>query len=417
MKKFFLVGTVLFLALMLAVPAMALDTKFSGAYRVRGFHNTNQTLDDSDASDSYMNMRLRLQTDFMVSDNLTLTTRFDALDNKEYGRSDSTGDDSDNIDFDRAYMTIKTDIGTFMAGRMQGGTWGTLFNDTEGERDRLRWHDTFGDLTLYAIFEKNSEGDIGPEVSDQDNDIYYLGLAYNMENIKAGLLYGYVNYKGGVTFSDQYHLFVPYVIGQFGPFGIQGEMRYNGFGERDWDDQSDQDFDQLAFNLEGTFTMDMFKFELGYVYAKGQDSDEDDIEGYAGAIGDDWQKVWILTNSEDDGVATNLGGLGNLSTTGGTTAPYGAQIYYGGVSLMPMEKMDVKFLVAYAEADETDSGIDDEYGWEYDLFLNYKIFDNLTYSFVAAYLDAGDFWADATDRSTSDVDDNFHLFSELKLSF
>lgn len=416
MKKCLSAVVAICLVVLLAVPAMALDTKFSGQYRVRGFHNSNLGLDDNDASDSYLNMRFRLQTDFMVSDHLTVTTRFDALDNKLFGASDSNTarGDADNIDFDRAYMTIKTDMGTFMAGRMSGGTWGTLFNDSEGERDRLRWHNSFGDLTLYTLYEKNAEGDIGREVSDQDNDIYYLGAAYKMENISAGLLYGYVNNKAVPTQSDQYHLFIPYVIGQFGPFGFQGEMRYNGFGDREFDDPAldDRDFDQMAYNLEGTFSMDMFKFELGYAYTSGQDAGDDDLTGYSG-LGEDWQKVWILTNSEDSNLLGGLGGFGNLAS--GAAAATGAQIFYGGVTVMPMEKLDVKFLVAYAEADETPGGVDDEFGWEYDLFLNYKLLDNLTYSFVAAYLDAGDFWVDA--GGTNDLEDNFHLFNQLSLRF
>lgn len=417
MKKLLVIGIALFLAVMIAVPAMALDTKFSGAYRVRGFHNTNQQLNDNDASDSWMDMRFRLRTDFIVSDNLTVSTRFDALDNKRYGDADLGGRDRDNIDFDRAWMTIKSDYGTFMAGRMQGGTWGTEFNNTDTERDRVRWHDSFGDLTLYAIYEKNSEGDEGPDVSDQDFDIYYLGAAYKMENISAGLLYGYVNDKRGIVYSDKYHLFIPYVMGQFGPFGFQGEMRFNGFGERDNDFAKDQDIEQLALNLEGTYSMDMFQFELGYVYVRGESQKDNKRKAYAGGIGDDWQKVWILTNSEDDGIAENLGGLGNLSQTGGLLNPYGAQIYYGGVTIMPMEKLDVKFLIAYAEADKTESGIDKEFGWEYDLFVNYKIFDNLQYSFIAAYLDAGDFWRDAGSIPKKDLENNFHLFHQLTLSF
>lgn len=418
MKKLMLVGVAICLAVMLAVPAMAIDTKFSGQYRVRGFYNSNLLLTDEDASDAYMNMRFRLQTDFLISDHLTLTTRFDALDNKLFGsgnRDSDTGRDGDNIDFDRAYMTIKTDLGIFMAGRMGGGTWGTTFNDTDSERDRLRWHRSFNNLTLYTIYEKNLEGDIGPFVSDQDFDVYYLGAAYKMENIAAGLLYGYVNNKANPDQTDQYNLFIPYVIGQFGPFGFQGELRYNGFGDREFDDdRDDRDFDQLAFNVEGTFTLSMFKFELGYVFTDGQDDDDDDITGYAG-IGEDWEKVWILTNSEDNNTFSALGGFGNLAS--GSTAVPGANIYYGGVTVTPWERLDVKFLVAYAEAETTDllDDIDDEYGWEYDLFVDYKIFDNLTYSFVAAYLDAGDFYEDLI--GDDDLDDNFHLYNQLLLKF
>jgi hypothetical protein len=85
MKKCLSAVVAVCLVVLLAVPAMALDTKFSGQYRVRGFHNTNQSLSDFDASASWMDMRFRLRTDFIVSDHLTVSTRFDALDNKRFG--------------------------------------------------------------------------------------------------------------------------------------------------------------------------------------------------------------------------------------------------------------------------------------------------------------------------------------------
>jgi hypothetical protein len=425
MKKYLSAVVAICLVLLLAVPAMALDTKFSGQYRVRSFFNTAQGLDDTNATDSYGDMRFRLQTDFIVSDHLTITTRFDALDNKSFGGPDkNTGDDSDNIDFDRAWMNIRNDLGIFRAGRMSGGSWGTLFNDTEGERDRLRWHNSYDDLTLYAIYEKNVEGDRGIEVKDQDFDVYYLGAAYKMETISMGLLYGYVNNKVDPIASEKYHAFIPFVMGQFGPFGFQGELRYNGFGERDNDFAEDQDIEQLAFNVEGTFSMDMFQLELGYVHVGGQGNEalEGKRKGYGAAIGDDWQKAWILTNSEDDGIATNLGGVGNLSATGsasgGPLFTYGANLYYGGITIMPMEKLDVKFIATYARTNNSFNRTNSSYGMEYDMFLNYKLYDNLTYSLIAAYLDAGAFWRDvAGGPDKSNLDDNFHLFNQLSLAF
>jgi hypothetical protein len=432
MKKCFVLGIALCLSLLLAVPVMALETEFSGSYRVRGFHNSNQTLNDNDSDSSYFDMRFRLLTNFMVSDHLMLTTRLDALDNKRFGRGDLGDRDRDNIDFDRAFMTIRSDYGTFMAGRLSGGTWGTSYGDTDSERDRIRWHDTFGNITLYAIYEKGWEGDgnlrgynvppdrgQGTEVSDEDNDSYFLGIFHKAENISSGLLYGYFNNKRDRDFRDRFHFFNPFAIGQFGPLGFQGEVLYQGFGDRKFaDDRSSRDFDRLSFNVEGNYTMDMFQFELGYAYARGQGRSRD-IKGAPNAIGNDWQKLWILTGSEDDGVATNLGGLGNLSAENGQLANnFGAQILYGGITVMPMEKMDVKFMVGYARADKTPSGVDKNYGWEYDLFLNYKIFDNLRYSFIAAYLDAGDFWKEVPGGVESrDLNDNFHLFHALTLSF
>jgi hypothetical protein len=278
----------------------------------------------------------------------------------------------------------------------------------------------FGDLTVIAIFDKFREFDEGNEVNDQDVDIYYLAPYYKMENITFGCLFGYLINASVPDRKDKFLVSIPYFISQFGPFGLQGELRYNGFGERDWDKSSgnrDQDFEQLTWNLEGSYSMDMFKFELGWAHADGQADDEKDIVGYGGAFGDDWEKVWLLSGSTDDNIAASLGGLGNLSETGGLADPYGADLFYGSVTVMPMEGLDIGFLVAYGEADETPSGVSDEYGWEYDLRLNYQIFDNLSYSFIAAYLDAGDFWKEEGNIDKSDFEDTFHLYHALTLKF
>ena len=427
MKKVILIGVALCMALVIAAPAMALDTKFSGYFFVKGYHNSNYGLNDNDASDSYMTMKLRVRTDFMVSDNLSLTTRFDALDNKRWGDDDlNTGRDADNIDWDRAFMTIKTDYGVFSAGRMSAQSWGTSFNDTNTEKDRLKWVGSFGDLTTIVIYQKSAEGDEGRDVSDQDADVYYFAPYYKMDNMTFGILWGYVINKTVADRDDKFLVSVPYFTGQFGPVGLQGELRHHGFGERDYDDPNikDQDYKALAWNLEGSYSMDMFKFELGWVHVDGQGTDKD-LVGYGGAIGDDWEKIWILTGSTDDNTAASLGGVGNLSDTGsaagGPLAQHGCDLYYGGVTVMPMEGLDVGLLVAYGQADEEKdqfgNKLDDEYGWEYDLRLNYKIFDNLNYSFIAAYLDAGDFWKDKGGIDKKDFEDNFHLYHALTLTF
>ena len=427
MKKCLLICAVLCCAFAIAAPATALETKFSGEYFVKGFYNTNATLNDDDATDAYMTMRMRVRTDFYISDNLNITTRFDALDNIRWGSDEPQDDGGENIDWDRAFMTITGEYGLFNVGRMNGGTWGTLFNDTDTERDRIKYVKSFGDLTVIAIYEKNVEGDEGVDVSDQDRDTYYIAPYYKMENATFGVLTGYVNNKSNPDQTDQFFAVIPYAVSQFGPFGLQGELRYNGFGDRDFDDPAleDRDFENLTWNIEGSFSMDMFKFELGWVHVDGQGDETDDIVGYGAAIGDDWEKVWILTGSTDDTTAAALGGLGNLSETGsaagGPLAQHGADIFYGGVTVMPMEGLDVGLLVAYAQTDEDTNAVgvdvDDEYGWEYDLRMNYKIYDNLTYSLIAAYFDAGDFWVEAGGVEDGNLEDNFHLYHVLSMTF
>ncbi|HUV50276.1 MAG TPA: hypothetical protein VMW78_04575, partial [Anaerolineae bacterium] len=80
MKKFTIAALAICLAFAMAAPVMAVDANFSGAYRVRGSYVSAWDLTDKSESNAFMDMRLRLQTDLIVSDILSVTMRFDALD-------------------------------------------------------------------------------------------------------------------------------------------------------------------------------------------------------------------------------------------------------------------------------------------------------------------------------------------------
>ena len=89
-----------------------------------------------------------------------------------------------------------------------------------------------------------------------------------------------------------------------------------------------------------------------------------------------------------------------------------AQIYAG---FKPIPKLDVKASIAYAKADETPAGVDDEYGTEADITASYKIYNNLEYMIGAAYLFAGDYFK-GTDAGYK-IDDNYLLMHKLTLTF
>jgi hypothetical protein len=172
MKRITLIAVVLGLCLALAAPVMALDVEFSGQYRTRGYYIDKSdmgTINGDNIDQSYMDMRFRLQTIFKVNENISVTTRFDALDNKKWGdklpgytgayalqggSADQNPDDQANVDFDRAYATIKTPIGGFLFGRMKDNSWGTSFSDTEGDGDRLVYVVPIKNWIFAAVYEK-----------------------------------------------------------------------------------------------------------------------------------------------------------------------------------------------------------------------------------------------------------------------
>ncbi|MBF0574176.1 MAG: hypothetical protein HQK69_10550 [Desulfamplus sp.] len=175
----------------MSVPASALEVDFSGDFYVEGILNSAPNMLNSDSTSDYRQMRLRVQTDFQVSDNLKLTTRFDALE-KVLSSKDSAFDnmeDDDNIDFDRAYLTYISPIGMFEIGRLKGVVWGTSFCDDESDTDRIKYTVPIeigdGKLYMVAVAEKVTENNT---MIDDDNDKYYLGGVYKTEAYAGGLL-------------------------------------------------------------------------------------------------------------------------------------------------------------------------------------------------------------------------------------
>jgi hypothetical protein len=294
------------------------------------------------------------------------------------------------------------------------------------------------------IYEKSAELDNNFKYSDSDVDIVYGYANWKVENMAAGLLIGWVQGKsasdyqavdalgnpagtvplGGNRYSADYFAFLPYFTGKFGPFGVQAEARFNAGTARDFYNNfpggvqlKDADADWWAWNLEGTFDFGMGFAELGYAFASGQGRNSSDVEGTT--LGDDWEKLYILTSSTGPQSDTGaLGGYGNWSATGGNTS--GISLFYGGATFKPMENLSVGALIGYGQADETQLFQDSDLGWEFDVFANYTIFDNLTNSFKVAYLNAGDYFkGDKYDfaRKSDFEGDVWTLFNEIKLSF
>lgn len=421
MKRFTFVAVALCLAFVMAAPTMALEADMGGTYRVRGFVDQDATTLSTAATNAHMEMRLRVQTVFKVSDNLRLTTRFDALE-RDWGTSDTvsvtstapgsaaTVDNQRNVDWERVYMTFNTPIGKFDIGAMSAGSFGTLFADSNTTADRIKFTKVIDALTILAIYQKSTEADAGVTTADTDYDVYYLAPIFKAENFTVGMLYGYyVNKTKSDTgtlasnYDQTFHLFDPYITAKFGDFRLVGELQILSGDANDYTDTggpADIDKDEMAYWLEVGYNFGAFDVEVGYAYFSGDQNGTTDNEDSAhGGFGDDWEKLHILAGNRGT-IDTNLGNgtaKGNLSSTGQSVAPgYGAKLMYVGGNFAVNDQLKLGAIIGYAEADEVPANWKDEYGTEIDLKLTYKIMDNLTYSAIAAYLDTGDFWYGAT---------------------
>ncbi|MFK5954071.1 MAG: hypothetical protein QM498_13495 [Desulfobacterium sp.] len=381
MKKRILAVVLFFAIVGFSLPVMALDVDFSGEFYVEGILNSAEGMLKSDKTSDYRQMRLRVKTDFMVTDKLSLTTRFDALEkvlssNDSAFDSDSDGArfdedvDDDNIDFDRAYISYISPIGLFQVGRMQGVTWGTTFCDDETDTDRIKYvlPIPMGDGKLYigAVAEKVTENDRGTEYSDLDNDKYYIGATYKTANYSTGLLTAFYNFKQfqdpgqsfatddfadaygilsagggladlssdqisaymvyserGLTTDAQVFLLAPYFKGVFGDWAFEAELDYI-FGNASYDVSTakDRDIQAFAYFAEASYDYGPFTFQGGFAHSKG---DADYTDGDIGSMGYvspgiDWAKLFIL-NADDHGMNTTLGnGVGNHVGNGFATA-------------------------------------------------------------------------------------------------
>ncbi|MBC8198730.1 MAG: porin [Desulfobacterales bacterium] len=428
MKKFTILALALCLAVVMAAPVMAVDADFSGYYRVRGVYVQQYDLRDTSENNAFMNMSFRLQTVFKVSDILSVTTRFDALDGYIWGGGNdaATGGADNNLNFDRAYMTINAPLGKFDIGRQAGGTFGTKFLDSASSVDRIKYTKVIDDLTILAIFEKVTEGDSGLASSDDgdvDHDKYCLAAIKKMENVTAGVLGVFYNDKNtGSDANDanestiKKYALNPYFVSKFGPLAIHGELCYI-WGERDYDAAAtaDLDYKQLAYNVEGSYNLGAATVLAGYAFISGENTDATEVTAYNG-VGNDWEKLLILTTNEIPALRDSLGGVGNVSTDG--TLEVGAKIIYAGVVVSPVENVSLTFAAGSAKADEKPASYySDDFGVEYDLTLNWKIYDNLTYTAIAAYLDAGDIFWTTNSTKPPNFDDTYALFHQLQLSF
>ncbi len=399
MKKFTIIAVALCVGFMLAVPAMALEIENDGLLRVRGFSAKGYTFDDTkQSSDSYYDMRFRLNTKFKVADGLYAQTRFRAFNGTVLPAT--SGADFSNIQWERAWLSAQTPIGRFQTGRMISGAWGTSFADNEGQQFRVRFDSAAGPVKFGIITAKGSEGDKGATLSSADLNIYYAYGLYPSKTLTVGLLGAYIDDKTGSdtakvgepgTYSAVAMKLLPFFKAKIGDaVAIQGEAIF-AFGEaRNWHDSTlpDADLDQLQYNIEASFNFGAGSAQLGYAFATGQ-ATRGDVTG--AKFGDDWEKLWILAGSTGAGAGgTALGGQGNFSNS---TNNDGAQLIYGGANFNVTDAVNLGVMLGTGTADEPAAGQDDALGFEVDLKLGWKFYDGaLAYSAVVAYLSAGDYW-------------------------
>jgi len=448
MKKFTMIALVLGVALMISVPAMALEVTNDGLIRVRGFAEKGYSLDEnSQSTSSYYDMRLRVNTNFKVSDEVWVSTRFRAF-NRTMGEptnatavnvvatsplvtTEADVQKTSSFQWERAFINVKTPIGLFRAGRMTGGAWGLTMFDNEGDEDRIRIDTALGPIKTGFILHKLVEGDKGNTYSSGDANRYTLYVLYPSENFTAGWLYSYIDFKNasdasmtGVglanNFNRLWHVNVPFFKAKFGAFGLQGELLSVTGTQFDWHTRvagrKDTDKDSLDWNLEGQFNFGAGSAYLGYISCKGQDNKAQADTTSHSTIGDDWEGLFILAGSTGQ-TPGNLGAYGNFSKGSGNDD--GIKLIYGGADFKAGDAISLGVAAGTGKVDEAAATQDDDIGFEIDLKFGWSFYDgSVVYSAIAAYLSAGDYWeGPAVPVNTTFDDSMYALYHKIQVNF
>lgn len=452
----------------IATGASALELKVKGDYTVDGFYFDKgagaasfteldgqglqlASLPGEDTNaDAWLQHMFNIEAEMVVNDKISMKSRVRLIDwGTVWGVQDdnSLGDaanDGRNMSVDRLWMVYKSPIGVWEIGRRPAGGWGLSFVDNAYGGDRIFWSSgkLFGEeFSTYAFYEKLVEGEAYfGDTDDMDNDYYEVAASLKGGWGSATLAYG-LGLNNTQDHDSIYHVhtydFVgnnidpvtgKFVasndtttnrikgVGQFkfgGNMGLDTEFDYK-WGEKDFNSnlKQDQDISQLAFIADFNATMDAFTGHAMYFYTSGDDNAADtDLESYGGS-GADFEPLYILT-----GVFGNI-----LNNDQGTTNPFGAAAKTAGANAFILsadfaasQDLTLHAGFGYAMADKELAGWDDEYGFEYNAGVAYKLVDNLVYAVHLGYLDTGDFFKGST--SFLETNEIFMASHHLTMSF
>ncbi len=465
MKKSVLVLLLLGLTTVWGMHAFAVDVKVSGEYYAGGMYLDKTTLAKNSytyiyptttspyyavgtgnpgGSTAFYFQRLRLNTVFVVSPGLTLTTRADIME-RAWGANRSTPvtaldtlsagtrAENENIAFDLVYLTYVSPIGIFTAGYQIDGAWGTVFGDNSIPLGKVTYSFVKSGLVLGLQAGKINGGENSytainttADGADKDNNFYTAFLRYSWKTGQAGLLFKWIDvrsYRNSLGFKSQYLATLPYAKAKFGPVDVQTEVVWlYGKGKKYEEGISTPDVDKnaFAFWLDATADFGMAYVGGTFAYLSGQDP-SDTTKDTVSNGGLDWNPCLILFNSDLNYWAGTQPGYGANYVTGGLYGYNGGGMtnawffqVKGGVR--PIDKLDIGASVSYANAvvKPTTAWMFNDYGWEVDLTATYKISNNLSYMLGGGYLFTGKFFKGSTDY---DIQNDFLVLNKLTLTF
>jgi len=389
MKKIIAAAAGLMLVGVMASSASAVESKFGGYWRTRGFSQ----IDFKGDSGTYarVDTRTRLYYTAVFNENFKFVNRFEY--NAVYGDTDGgdIGTDGNTFRVKHSYVDVTTGNVRSTLG-LQGAVVarGFIFDDDfAGAVVYINAGDTVTiPLAWMSVDEKEVKG----------NTRDYWAVMPVIKVSDAITLNPYLLYDNNQGNWDNWYAGIDFDM-KGDAFSGWGTFIYN-FGTIDAVTNYGSDSDISAWLMAAGFSAGPVHGQA--FYASGDDDFGDkDTENFVVASGQSyyWAEIMGL------GIFDNQASAG--SPANNITNIWAANI---GVTIKPMDKLTLTGDMWYASLVENNAFGDDELGWEFDAKATYAIMDNLNLDLVAAYLFAGD-------ATAGGDDDPIEVGARVSLSF
>ncbi|MFO7557656.1 MAG: alginate export family protein [Desulfobacterales bacterium] len=415
------------------------DVKINGEVRMRGYYLEN--FYDFDSSSDYDNwsvfrIRSHIAATAAFEKNVTAYVKFA---NQTYGEgvSDAADNQSGKVFVDNAWIEVKKFLDApinLKFGRqnlMYGG--GFVLFDGQSQMAstslyfdgvKLTWEvkDKMDVDFLYFKDQENRREDA------IDDDITLMGVYVTAKLLSdTGKQELYVlhkeqqDQKGAVAPEKSIYLIGARISDKMKSgldYAVEGAMETGKYDDRNNIDQEAYAFKaDLGYTLKAKMDPRIFG---GFTYLSGDEDPTDDTNKAWDSFYGGWPVygdllAWkYLTNIPYPPYGANV--LGNAYPNYEVGSNIVGEVMYSnlimgtlGVGFVPKEDISVSLSASYIEMNDTYAGVDDEFGWYYQMDTKYKYSDALGFGLYAAMIDPGDAFPDA--------DNAYEVFWETSLRF
>lgn len=421
MKKFLSTAVALGAIAGLAATASALELKVDGSYQVDGYYISSGNgaaggggvypwdipgIEDNNADDWYWH-EFRINPTLIVNDKIQMKGDIRLIDSDTvWGvQDDLQRYDGGNLRLDKFWLIYDSPIGKWEVGRRPAGAWMGDFVNSGTAADRIMWwFPVMDNFKSYAFIQKSEEADgYSYWADDADNDYYEVAGGYEAEGVKAWLGLAWTRDQSqtlnvdamGNEFVTDFDDVDMWRVKGYADYKINDTFAVDGEFDYKWGDRADGAVDISAWaailGVNGNFGD--LSARMFYAYISGEDDDPTEATAYdiSKGTGADFEPLYIMTGYEANVLNGDLG----PTFLGTSVRTSGAHIVAAVADFKASEDLTLHGGIGWGQAADTDwlnpLGVDEDYGWEIDLGLAYKLYDNLTYELHFGWWMVGDF--------------------------